>query len=65
MFMINVILTLFRSLLMGRNKLAMENLALRQQLAVLPRTAKQSRLCPMIAFSGLASRVYGLVGTHL
>ena len=44
MFRINVIFTLFRSLLMSRNDLVLENLALRQQLAVLSRTAKPPRM---------------------
>ena len=46
MFIIRTILILFRNLFMSRDDLVLENLALRQQLAVVSRTAKRLRLRP-------------------
>ena len=46
MLIINAIFLLCRSLCVSRNHLVVENLALRQQLAVLSRTAKRPRLRP-------------------
>lgn len=40
-----LILTLFRSLLLSRTALALENIALRQQVAVLKRSVARPRLC--------------------
>ena len=41
---LRIILLLFRALFRDRSRLALENLALRQQLAVLHRKAKRPRL---------------------
>ena len=44
MSIFRIILLLFRALLRGRSRLALENLALRQQLAILHRKAPRPRL---------------------
>ncbi len=62
MSFVRTIALIFRGLLRSRASLALENLALRQQLAVLRRSVRRPRLRPRALLSGQANKFSSGVG---